>query len=209
MITRILGVAAVAALVLAGCADTPNGNGTPSPVPTTASETTGEPSPEPTTPETTGTEIDKPSISIANAPIGGAPDDAGVRQCASVAWLAGEFPDGTTIELGSPGLDPEGIFELDQTACSDDRRSCANVAWTSDSLYSCFVGARQVANGSRNVRLIIPAKITCATEEDCTNLDREIEDKGSQVYFVTGKLETPTTETPATETPSNGTPSNG
>jgi hypothetical protein len=199
MITRLL---AVAVLVLAGCADTPDGGGTPAP--TTASETTGEPSPEPTTPETTGTQQNKPSISIANAPIGGAPIDAGVRQCASVAWLAGEFPDGTTIELGSPALNPEGIFELDQTACPAERRSCADVVWTSDALYSCFVGARQIAKGNRNVQLVIPAKITCATEEDCTNLERELENNGSQVYFVTGELETPSTETPATETPSNG-----
>jgi len=195
MITRILAVAAFAALVLTGCADTPNGGGTP----TTASESTGEPSPEPTDPESTQTEVDKPSIKIATAPIGGAPDEGGVRQCTPVSWLADDFPDGTTVTLESPELDPTDIFVLDQSACSDDRRQCVNVVWTTDDHDSCFVGGRQVAAGGKNVHVLVPAKVTCATEEDCARLDEEARKRGSQVYFITGPLET--TETPPTEPP--------
>ncbi len=206
MITRLVAVAACAAVILTGCADTPNGGGTPSPGPTT-SETTGEPSPEPTDPETTGTQIDKPSIKVATAPIGGGPDEAGVRQCATVSWLADDIPDGTTVTLDAPELGPRDVFVLDQSACSDDRRQCTNVVWTTDDRDPCFVGARQVAAGDKNVQVLVPAKVTCATEEDCARLDEEAEKRGSQVYFITGELETtdpPPTETTPAETPSDG-----
>ncbi len=201
---------ALFAVLMAGCADTPNGNGTPSPGPTT--ESTGEPSPEPTDPESTQTEVDKPSIKVATAPIGGAPDEAGVRQCTPVSWLADDIPDGTTVTLGSPELDPKDVFELDQSACSDDRRQCANVVWTTDDVDSCFVGARQVAAGDKNVHVLVPAKVTCATEEDCARIDEEARKRGSQVYFITGELETtdpPPTEPPPTESSPTETPSGG
>jgi hypothetical protein len=194
MITTILAVGAVAALVLAGCADTP----TPSPGPTTASETTGEPSPEPTDPETTQTQQGKPSISIANAPIGGDVKEDGVEHCAEVNWLGkSPIPDGTTISLGAPGLDPPGVFELYRGACPGDVRSCADVKWVSGDFKPCYVGARQVANGTEDVHLVIPMDATCETEEDCQSL---IEGFGtSQIRFRPDVV-----ETPASETPSNG-----
>jgi hypothetical protein len=207
MIMRLL---AVAVLVLAGCADTPNGGGTPAP--TTASETTGEPSPEPTTPETTQTKQNKPSISIATAPVGGAPDSIDVEQCASVSWLGDEIPAGATIRLGEPQLSPRGIFRLDQSICSG-RRACPGVVWDSDNQPPCSVGARQIKNVDRSVSVVIPAFATCESAEDCADLRARAKEKGTQVTFTAVKRETPTTEptsngTP-TDDPSNGTPSNG
>lgn len=186
------------AALIAGCDDTPNGNGTPTPLPTTASEDTGEPTTEGTDTETAQTEQQKPSISIANAPIGGSgPDQEGVEQCVEVNWLGkNPLPDGTTVKLGSIGLDPEGIFELYQSACPGDARRCTDLVWSSESLRPCYVGGRQVANGNDTVLVIISATATCATEDDCNSLT---EGAGqSSVGFNPGELETPT------ETPSDG-----
>ena len=186
---------ALFAVLVAGCADTPNGDGTPSPAPTT-SETTGEPSPEPTTPETTQTQQTKPSIKIANAPIGGNVEEDGVEQCAEVNWLGkNPIPDGTTISLGAAGLAPEGVFEFYQGSCPGDVRTCADVQWQSDDFKPCYVGARQVANGTEDVSLVIPMEATCETDEDCQSL---VEGFGkSQIRFRPDVLETPTSETPS------------
>jgi hypothetical protein len=200
MITKLLAMAAVAALVLAGCADTPNGGGTPAP--TTASETTGEPSPEPTTPETTQTSQKKPSISIATAPIGGDTEEDGVEHCAQVDWLGRKpLPDGASLRLGSPSLEPTGVFELDQSACPSERRSCTNLEWRGENPDTCYVGARQVANGTGEVRLIMPVEATCESQKDCDSLAEETNDK---VVFRPDIIETPSTESPTTETTPNG-----
>lgn len=202
MITRLL---AVAVLVLAGCADTPNGGGTPAP--TTASETTGEPSPEPTTPETTGTQQKKPSISIATAPIGGGTDKDGVEHCAQVNWLGRKpLPEGTRLKLGRLSLEPAGVFKLDQSACPGDLRSCANLEWQGENPETCYVGARQVANGTGDVRLIIEVEATCETQKDCDSLAEEDDDK---VVFEPDPLETPPTESPTIESPTAETTPNG
>lgn len=199
MITRLLAVTAVAALVLAGCADTP----APSPGPTTVSESTGEPSPEPTDPETTQTQQNKPSISIANAPIGGNVEEDGVEQCAEVNWLGkNPIPAGTTISLGAASLAPTGVFEFYQGSCPGDVRACADVKWQSGDFKPCYVGVRQVANGTDSVDLVIPMEATCETDEDCRSLVEGFGD--TQINF-----DPITLETPSNGTPSNGTPSNG
>jgi hypothetical protein len=202
---------ALFAVLMAGCADTPNGNGTPSPGPIT--ESTGEPSPEPTTPETTQTEVNKPSIKIANAPIGGNVVEDGVEQCAEVNWLGKKpIPDGTTISLGEAGLSPGDVFEFYQGSCPGDVRPCAGVTWTSSDSKPCSVGVRQVANGTESVSLVIPIEATCETDADCQSLGAGFGD--SQIDFDPIELEPPTTEPPTTDPPtteptSNGTPSNG
>ncbi|WP_433167454.1 hypothetical protein [Kribbella sp. CA-247076] len=188
------------AVLAAGCQDTPNG--TPSP---TFTETTGEPSPEPTTPETTGTRIDEPSISTASAPIGGNVEEDGIERCAEVNWLGkSPIPDGTTISLGAAGLSSSGVFELYQGACPGDVRACADVRWQSGDFKPCYVGARQIGNGTEDVTLIIPMEATCKTQDDCDSL---LEGFGkSQIRFRPDVLETPTTEPPTTEPTSEGTP---
>ncbi|MEU4602219.1 hypothetical protein AB0F43_04480 [Kribbella sp. NPDC023972] len=204
MLRRLVTVVAIAAL-LAGCDDTPDGGGTPSLAPTTASETTGEPSPEPTTQETTQTEVDKPSISIANAPIGGDVEEDGVEQCAEVNWLGkSPIPDGTTISLGPAELSRSGVFEFYQGACPGDVRACTDVKWHSGDFKPCYVGVRQVAHSTESVSLVIPVEATCETEADCQNLAKGFGD--SQIDFDPIPLETPTTEPPTepTETPSDG-----
>ncbi|MFI7062609.1 hypothetical protein ACIBL3_16625 [Kribbella sp. NPDC050124] len=191
---------AVVALLIGGCADTPNGGGTPSPAP----ETTGEPSYEPTTPETTQPTRRQPAISIATAPIGGGTDNDGVEHCAQVNWLGrNPLPEGTKLKLGAAALEPTGVFELDQSACPSDRQSCANLEWQTSNLDTCYVGARQIANGTGEVRLIIPIEATCATQDDCDHL---VEDDQDKVVFEPDTLETPTDPTTG---PSTGTPSGG
>jgi hypothetical protein len=192
------------AVLTAGCQDTPNGNGTPSP---TVTDTTGEPSPEPTTPETTGTKINKPSISTANAPIGGNVEEDDVEQCAEVNWLGKKpIPGGTTISLGSADLVPSDVFEFFQGACSGDIRTCADVQWQSgEEPKPCSVGVRQVANGTGQVTLVMSISATCETQADCDGL---LEGFGkSQINFDPIPLETPTTEPPTSEPTSEGTPS--
>ena len=180
------------AVLLVGCADTP----APTPEPTVSETTTGEPPPEPTTPETTGTKQPKPSIEIASAPIGGNVDSDGIERCAEVNWLGqNPIPDGTVIHLGRPRLDPEGIFEFDQSACPGDARACADVRWQANSFKPCFVGAKQVANGTDDVTLVIPMSATCETEEDCQSLVAGF--GTSQIRFQPDVLETPTSETPS------------
>ena len=199
---------ALFAVLVAGCADTPNGGDTPSPGPTTASETTGEPSPEPTDPETTQTEVDKPSISIANAPIGGDVEEDGVEQCAEVNWLGKTpIPAGTTISLDAPRLRPGGVFEFYHGSCPGDVRACADVKWQSGDFKPCYVGVRQVANSTEVVDLVIGVEAVCETEKDCQSLAKGF--GTTQIDFDPIPLETPTSETPTNGTPSNGTPTNG
>jgi hypothetical protein len=206
MLRKLVALAAFAVLVV-GCEDTPSSGGTTTQTPTTSETTTGEPPPEPTTPETTQTKQKKPSLPIATAPVGGAPDSDGVEQCASVGWLGTDLPDGTTVKLGSPRLEPDDVFELDQSICSG-QRACPDVIWNQDNQDSCFVGARQIANRNASVSVIVPAVATCASEKDCEDLKAGL--KGSQVAFSARVRETPTTEPTPTDEPSpDETPTDG
>jgi hypothetical protein len=187
---------AMLAVLLAGCSDTSNDGGTPTPGVLTTPDDTGEPAPEPTSPESTQAPQQQPAIELASAPIGGNVDVNGSKQCAEVNWLGrNPIPDGTTINLGTPGLDPGGVFDFDQSACAGDRRPCADVEWQSSSFKACFVGVRQIANGSNDVSLIIPVAATCASQEDCDSLANG--SGGSQITFAPDILDTPTPETSA------------
>ena len=181
---------AVIAVLLAGCSDTTSDGGTPVP----GQATPGEPTTEGTDPETAQPEQTKPSLEIASAPIGGNVEAGGLRQCAEVNWLGrSPIPDGTAIRLGSPGLDPDGVFEFDQSSCSGDLRPCSDAEWQSVNFKPCYVGVRQVANGSDDVSLIIPVKATCARQEDCDSLVDGT--GGSQIRFTPDIIETPSATT--------------
>jgi len=186
---------AVLALVLAGCSDTSNDGGSSeggSPTQdVTTSEHTGEPSPEPTDPETTQEPVDKPSVKIAQLPVGGGADG----NCNSVNWLGGDvIRPGTTMTLGTPTFDPDDIFEVDQSACGDSR-SCEGLEWTADSQEACSVGFKQVGTQG-TVTLKVPAAVTCATQADCDELKKK---EGSQIMLTAVPPETPSEEP---ETPS-------
>ncbi|WP_344154266.1 hypothetical protein [Kribbella yunnanensis] len=206
---RALSAAVAILMLVAGCDDTSAGDGPPggtSPPETTAP--TEEPKPEPTDPESTQTTQNKPAISLATAPVGGAPDEAGISQCASVAWLAGEVPDGTVVTFGEVHLEPSNIFKLDQEACADDRRQCPGLVISSNRQFEpCYVGARQVANGNEDPNVVIEAEVTCNTEEDCRKVQKEAKKRGTQVEFITGELPTlePTETVEPTETPETPT----
>jgi hypothetical protein len=158
------------------------------------------PSPEPPQPPTT-----KPSIEIANAPIGGN-GGVGPRACADVNWLGKEpIPDGTTIRIGSIHLDPKGIFELDQGSCSDvGAPSCAGLEWKGDSPPGCSVGAKQVAaaDPSQTVLVVLSVMATCESQADCDRLAADAKASGgSQINFEPdGSFGTPS-ESPS-ESPS-------
>ena len=188
-----VGIAMVAVL-LAGCSDT-NDGGTPTPGVLTTPDDTGEPAPEPTNPESSQAPQQQPAIELASAPIGGNVDVDGSKQCAEVNWLGrNPIPDGTTIKLGTPGLDPGGVFDWDQSSCAGDLRPCTDVEWQSSSFQPCYVGVRQIANGSKDVSLIIPVAATCATQDDCDSLADG--SGGSQITFTRSSTTTsPTTHT--------------
>ena len=162
----------IAAVLLTGCSDTSSDGGTTTTEVT--SENTGEPAPEPTDPESTQTQQKQPTISIVSAPIGGNVQTDDLQRCAEVNWLGrNPIPDGTTIKLGSPSLDPDGVFEFYQAACSGDLRSCADVEWQSENFKPCYVGVRQIANaeeGIDRIDLVISVDATCATQDDCDSL---------------------------------------
>src|SRR5690242_2348821 len=121
----VMASAVAIVMLVAGCSDTSAGSDPPGgTTPPQESVTSGEPAPEPTDPESTQTKQNRPAISLATAPVGGNADEAGIEQCASVAWLAGDLPDGTVVTFGAVHLEPDNIFELDQQACPGDRRQC-------------------------------------------------------------------------------------
>jgi hypothetical protein len=197
-------------LLLAGCSDTSGDGGTAPTEVTAASSGTSEPPPEPTDTESTQTKQRQPSISILSAPIGGNVEADGVNQCAEVNWLGrNPIPDGTTIVLGTPSLDPDGVFAFEQSSCAGATRTCADVRWQASAFAPCWIGVRQLKNGSKQVTLVIPVDATCATQSDCDSLARG---KGtSQIRFDPAQLDTPPSETPSEtpietpiETPSGG-----
>ncbi|MEV6417739.1 hypothetical protein [Kribbella sp. NPDC051718] len=152
----------------------------------TDSPAASEPPTEPTGPETSQPSQQKPSIEIASAPIGGNVETIqDGYQCAEVNWLGrNPIPDGTTIQVGSPHLEPGGVFELDQTGCGDKSPPCTtDLVWQSNTFKPCFVGVRQVGNGNA-VQLILSASAECATEADCESLQGQV--PGSQISFTPG-----------------------
>ena len=218
MIGRLLAIAALAVLAV-GCTDTPNSEGTSSSGSTSSSESTssngatptqeqtvteptGEPAPEPTDPESTQTKQSKPSVRIANAPVGGSGENNGAQHCVEIRWLGSPLPEGTTVTLGEPylGEQKNGIFVLDQSACDDfDGRSCPNVVWQLDDLEPCRIGLRQVANDGPSPVVRIPAFVTCTTQKICDDLKRS--SGGSDISIFPADIEISPSGTP-TEEPS-------
>ena len=145
-----------------------------------------EPLSEPTEPESAQPPDKKPSIEIANAPIGGN-DGQGRRACADVNWLGKKpIPDGITIKLGSIHLEPKGIFELDQGSCSGKAPSCAGLEWKGGDPPTCYVGAKQVSASETGsvVLVILAVTVTCERQADCDNLAADPENSdGSSVGF--------------------------
>ena len=181
---------------------------------TISEDPTSEPPVEPTEPESTGPVENKPSIKIANAPIGGN-GDQGPLACADVNWLGEKpIPDGITIKLESIHLDdPAGIFQLDQGSCAANLRSCAGLEWKGGDPPACYVGAKQVAfaDTSENdieVLVILSVTVTCESQADCNSLAADPQNSGgSSVAFTPDPdFGTPTgspSESPS-ESPSNG-----
>ncbi|GAA1598325.1 hypothetical protein GCM10009789_60370 [Kribbella sancticallisti] len=173
-------------VLMIGCTDT-DGAGTD---PGVASESLpagsdSEPPVEPTEPEETQSTLRRPSIELASAPIGGNVQADGANQCAEVNWLGtNPIPDGTIISIGTPHLEPGGVFELNQSACAEELRPCPSVQWQGGNFNACYVGVRQVANSDTTIQLIMPVSATCATEEDCKSLEGD--KSGSQISFRPG-----------------------
>lgn len=184
---------------LVGCSDTTStGDSGDDPG---GSETFSDPSGEPTGPEQPQTNRNQPAIEIASLPVGGNVRTDGITQCAEVNWLGkSPIPDGATVSVTAVGLDPDGVFRLDQRACDSDGRRCVGVRWRSDRLSRCFVGVRQVAAGDGDVQLIVTGVATCRRQSDCDNLVEPGD--GSQIAFTPADVE-PSTE-PSSETPAGG-----
>jgi hypothetical protein len=173
--------------------------------PVEPTETTDDPPVEPTDPETTQTAQKKPSIEIVSAPIGGNVEETeDGYQCAEVNWLGtNPIPDGTTIKIAAPQLDPDGVFEFAQTGCGDKSPRCtADIVWQGSGFKPCYVGVKQLEEGDP-VELKIPAFAECATEADCNSLEGP--NPGSQITFTPTKPSTPDTpDTPATPSSPSG-----
>ncbi|TDO44710.1 hypothetical protein EV643_115212 [Kribbella sp. VKM Ac-2527] len=178
---------AIGLLVLSviGCSGNDPGDSGNTLEPPTTGVPTGEPSFEPTEPETPQPPQQKPSIMIANAPIGGNVDADGVYQCAEVNWLGkNPIPAGVSIRTGAAHLEPGGVFELDQSGCRPDNRPCTGVDWQEENFKPCYVGVRQVATGHADepTTLILQATAICPTQAECNNLIGD--QKGSQITFI-------------------------
>ncbi|MEV8372737.1 hypothetical protein AB0P21_08360 [Kribbella sp. NPDC056861] len=184
-------VAIVVSMLLFGCAGNDSAGDDPVtlvPTETTPTEPTptSEPPLEPTDPESSQPTQQKPSIEIASAPIGGNVETTQPGyQCAEVNWLGkNPIPDGTSIKVGSPHLEPGGVFELDQTACGDKTPLCTgDIEWQAGSFQPCYVGAKQLTAGDP-VALILSVSAECATEADCKALPGNV--PGSQISFAPG-----------------------
>ncbi|HET6985474.1 MAG TPA: hypothetical protein VFI00_02625 [Kribbella sp.] len=226
MIGRLLAIAALAVLAV-GCTDSPSSVSAPSSVSTpssgatpssgsaptqeqTVTEPTGEPPPEPTDPETTQRKQSKPSVRIANAPVGGSGENAGAQHCVEIRWLGEPLPEGTTVTLGGPylGKQKNGIFVLDQSACDDfGGRPCPNVVWRPDDLEPCSIGLRQVANNGPDPDVGIPAFVACTAQKICDDLKRS--SGGSDISVFPADIEISPSGTPSEEPSPDKTPSGG
>jgi hypothetical protein len=175
-------------LLLIGCSGSSSSDD-PITIETTDSPAASQPSEPPTEatgPETSQPAQQKPSIEIASAPIGGNVENTqNGFQCAEVNWLGrNPIPDGTTIQVGSPHLEPGGVFELDQTGCGDKSPPCStDLVWQASSFKPCYVGVKQLTTGSV-VQLILSAAAECETEADCQSLQGQV--PGSQISFTPG-----------------------
>jgi hypothetical protein len=173
-------------LLLFGCAGNDSNGDDPISIEPTETTRTSEPPIEPTDPESTQPTQQKPSIEIASAPIGGNVEITQPGyQCAEVNWLGkNPIPDGTSIKVGSPHLEPGGVFELDQTACGDKTPLCTgDIEWQPGNFKPCYVGAKQLTTGDP-VALILSVAAECATEADCKALQGDV--PGSQISFTPG-----------------------
>ena len=145
-----------------------------------------EPSVEPTEPESTRPPQKKPSIKIANAPVGGS-GGLGPRACVDVSWLGDPIPDGATIKLESiyftwSGTDGKNIFKLDQSSCRGVAEAplCAGQEWKGGDSLTCSVGVKQVAaaDPSQTVAVKLRVTVTCESQADCDSLARGGQEKG-------------------------------
>jgi hypothetical protein len=151
---------------------------------------TTEPSREPTEPESIRPPEKKPSIKIANAPIGGG-QGQGPRDCVQLSWLAAEPPDGTTIKLEriyftwSGTNRPINVFEVDPSSCAgvaEGPLCAAGQEWKRGGQNSCYVGVNQVVPASRTVTVKLRVTVTCERQADCDNVLQQAKDSlGSQV----------------------------
>ena len=207
---RILAIGTLAVLTACGGGGTEGAASQPSASvsATSSEEPTSEPSVEPTEPESTAPIENKPSIKIANAPIGGN-GDRGPRACAEVNWLGKKpIPDGTTIKLESIHLDdPGGIFELDLGSCAAGLRSCAGLEWKGGDPPACYVGAKQVAfaDTSENdieVLVILSVTVTCESQADCDSLAADPENSGGSSVGLTPDPDFGATSESPSEAPS-------
>ncbi|NEA35834.1 hypothetical protein [Streptomyces sp. SID13031] len=182
----LAGIALLPVLIGCGGSDSTDDPITFDPSDSPSASQPSEPPVEPTDPESTQPTQQKPSIEIASAPIGGnvEPTQEGY-QCAEVNWLGrNPIPAGTTIQLGSPHLEPGGVFELDQTGCGAKAPPCApDISWQASSFKPCYVGVKQLADGDE-VSLILSVSAECATEADCQSLQGDV--PGSQISFSPG-----------------------
>jgi hypothetical protein len=163
---------------------------------TSPSVLTTDPSVEPTEPESTGPLQKKPSIEIANAPVGGS-GALGPRACLeSVSWLDVPIPDGATIKLESiyftwSGTDQKTtIFKVDQSICrgvAEAGPSCAGQEWKGGDSLTCSVGVKQVAaaDPSQAVTVKLRVTVTCESQADCDSLYAAARKKGGSQVTVT------------------------
>jgi hypothetical protein len=168
--------------------------------------TFADPSEEPTGPEPPQPSRKQPAIKNASLPVGGNAATDGTRQCADVNWLGKKpIPDGVTVSVTSVGLDPPGVFRLDQEACDSDPGPCVGVRWEADNVSPCQVGVSQVTAGEGDVQLIVKGTVTCRELADCENLVGPGD--GSQIAFSPEDLP-PTDESPPgspTDSPTDST----
>jgi hypothetical protein len=169
--------------------------------------TFADPSEEPTGPEPPQPSRKQPAIKNASLPVGGNAATDGTRQCADVTWQGKKpIPDGVTVSVTSVGLDPPGVFRLDQEACDSDPGPCVGVRWEADNFPPCQVGVSQVAAGEGDVQLIVKGTVTCRELADCENLVGPGD--GSQIAFSPEDLAPPTDESPPgppTDSPTDST----
>jgi hypothetical protein len=154
--------------------------------------TTG-PSLEPTEPESTRPPEKKPSIKIANAPVGGG-QFQGPRDCVQLSWLDVPIPDGTTIKLESVYFtwqetsEKTTIFEVDPSSCrgvAEAPLCAAGQEWKRGGQNSCSVGVNQVVPASRTVTVKLPVTVTCERQADCDSVDAAAKKKGGSQVSVT------------------------
>jgi hypothetical protein len=181
-------------MAVAGCSD----EGTVSDGQNGSDVVTSEPPTEQTGPESPQPTQGKPAVRVASLPIGGDPEVDGLQQCAEVNWLGESIPDGVTVSIDAIGLDPEGVFRLDQQSCGSGQRSCAEAGRIVENK-ACYVGVRQVAAGGEDVQLIIAGTVTCRQQRDCKRVVEQ--NDGSDISFSPQDFGPSPDESPADSSP--------